>query len=121
MARGIRPSHSPQGPSRQNHYVPEWHQAGFGVNGDDNWLLNLSPSGRRPDGSPIIFVPRQRPHAILAHSAAAAGYLTSLDLRSLNRRVIVLTATRNGRTPLSYRLPCDGLSSNKSGRYFGKC
>lgn len=61
MVRGIRPSCSPQGPSRQNHYVPEWYQAGFGVTGSDNWLLNLLPSGRRPDGSPIVFVPRQRP------------------------------------------------------------
>jgi hypothetical protein len=51
----------PQGPSRQNHYVPEWYQAGFGVAGADNWLLNISTSRLRPDGSPIPCVPHQRP------------------------------------------------------------
>jgi hypothetical protein len=55
------PPRPPQGPSRQNHYVPEWYQAGFGVAGADNWLLNISTPRLRPDGSPIPCVPRQRP------------------------------------------------------------
>lgn len=61
MGAMTRPPRPPQGPSRQNHYVPEWYQAGFGVAGTDNWLLNISAPRLRPNGSPIPCVPRQRP------------------------------------------------------------
>ena len=46
--------------SRKNHYVPEWYQAGFAVSGAANWLLDVSPPRRRPDNTPIEFVPRPR-------------------------------------------------------------
>lgn len=46
--------------SRKNHYVPEWYQAGFSVAGTPNWLLDLSPAPLRPDGTPIVRVPRPR-------------------------------------------------------------
>lgn len=42
-----------QGPSRQNHYVPEWYQRGFILERGQHWLLDLSPPQRRPDGTPI--------------------------------------------------------------------
>lgn len=42
-----------QGPSRQNHYVPEWYQRGFILDGGQHWLLDLSPPRQRPDGTPI--------------------------------------------------------------------
>lgn len=51
----------PQGPSRENHYVPEWYQRGFRVAGADNWFLDISPPRPRPDGTPILTRPRQRP------------------------------------------------------------
>lgn len=51
----------PQGPSRENHYVPEWYQRGFRVAGADNWFLDISPPHLRPDGTPILARPRQRP------------------------------------------------------------
>lgn len=50
-----------QGPSRENHYVPEWYQRGFRVAGADNWFLDISPPRPRPDGTPILARPRQRP------------------------------------------------------------
>ncbi len=43
-----------QGPSRQNHYIPEWYQRGFILEGGQHWLLDLSPPKRRPDGMPIL-------------------------------------------------------------------
>ncbi|WP_308694536.1 DUF4238 domain-containing protein [Xanthomonas albilineans] len=51
---------APQGPSRENHYVPEWYQRGFHVAGADNWFLDISPPRLRPDGAPIFAQPRQR-------------------------------------------------------------
>lgn len=42
-----------QGPSRQNHYVPEWYQRGFIHQDGQHWLLDLSASRLRPDGTPI--------------------------------------------------------------------
>ncbi|MGH8030426.1 MAG: SEC-C metal-binding domain-containing protein, partial [Arenimonas sp.] len=48
------------GSSRQNHYVPEWYQAGFGADGAYNWFVDISTPKTRPDGSPILAVPRQR-------------------------------------------------------------
>lgn len=51
----------PQGPSRENHYVPEWYQRGFSVTGADNWFLDISPPHLRPDLTPILARPRQRP------------------------------------------------------------
>lgn len=50
-----------QGPSRENHYVPEWYQRGFQVAGAHNWLLDISPPRSRPDGTPILARPHQRP------------------------------------------------------------
>lgn len=50
-----------QGPSRDNHYVPEWYQRGFRAAGADNWLLDISPPRLRPDLTPILTRPRQRP------------------------------------------------------------
>ena len=49
----------PQGPSRENHYVPEWYQKGFGPIGVFNFFLDLEPR-YRPDGSSIPFVPRRK-------------------------------------------------------------
>lgn len=49
-----------QGPSRQNHYVPEWYQRGFILEGGKHWLLDLSPPRRRPDGTPILIRPNRR-------------------------------------------------------------
>lgn len=49
----------PQGPSRENHYVPEWYQKGFSPAGVFNFFLDLEPR-YRPDGSPIPFVPRRK-------------------------------------------------------------
>jgi hypothetical protein len=48
-------------PSRDNHYVPEWYQRGFHVNGTDAWFLDISPPCLRPDGTPILVAPRPRP------------------------------------------------------------
>ena len=45
--------------SRKNHYVPEWYQAGFAIDRAPNWLLDLQPRSR-PDGTPIVSVPRPR-------------------------------------------------------------
>lgn len=42
-----------QGPSRQNHYVPEWYQRGFIIERGHHWLLDLSPLQSRPDGTPV--------------------------------------------------------------------
>lgn len=50
-----------QRPSRENHYVPEWYQRGFRVADADNWLLDIAPPHLRPDGTPILARPRQRP------------------------------------------------------------
>ncbi len=55
------PTQQSQPPSRKNHYVPVWYQAGFQLGGGDNWLLDISRSRLRPDGTPIILVPRMRP------------------------------------------------------------
>lgn len=49
-----------QGPSRENHYVPEWYQRGFRVGGADTWLLDISPPRLRPDGSAILAAPQPR-------------------------------------------------------------
>jgi hypothetical protein len=49
-----------QRPSRQNHYVPEWYQRGFILEGGQHWLLDLSPPRRRPDGIPISSKPNRR-------------------------------------------------------------
>ena len=51
----------PKGPSRDNHYVPEWYQRGFRVDEADNWFLDIAPAQLRPDGTPIVARPRQRP------------------------------------------------------------
>lgn len=50
-----------QKPSRENHYVPEWYQRGFRIDGKDAWILDISPPRLRPDGTPILAIPRQRP------------------------------------------------------------
>lgn len=49
----------PQGPSRENHYVPEWYQKGFSPSGVFNFFLDLEPR-YRPDGSLISLVPRRK-------------------------------------------------------------
>lgn len=55
-------SNSPARPtSRRNHYVPEWYQLGFQVGGSDNWLLEIGTRKSRPDGTPIVLKPYQRP------------------------------------------------------------
>lgn len=41
--------------------MPEWYQKGFSPIGTFNFLLDLSPPQRRPDGSPVPIVPRRRP------------------------------------------------------------
>lgn len=48
-------------PSRDNHYVPEWHQRGFRVNDANAWFLDISTPSLRPDGTPILAAPRPRP------------------------------------------------------------
>lgn len=58
MTAGGRPR---QKPSRENHYVPEWYQRGFRTDGTDAWFLDISPPRLRPDGTPILAVPRPRP------------------------------------------------------------
>lgn len=52
---------SDQRPSRDNHYVPEWYQRGFRMQGSDCWLLDIGPTQMRPDGTPITPRPRHRP------------------------------------------------------------
>lgn len=52
---------STQGPSRENHYVPEWYQRGFRVAGADNWFLDIAQPRLRPNGTPILARPRPRP------------------------------------------------------------
>ncbi len=47
-------------PSRKNHYVPVWYQAGFQSNATHNWLLDILPPRLRPDSTPIILQPRRR-------------------------------------------------------------
>lgn len=55
------PSSQLQAASRKNHYVPVWYQTGFQLNATDNWLLDISASRLRPDGTPIVLPPRRRP------------------------------------------------------------
>lgn len=50
-----------QAPSRKNHYVPVWYQKGFQFSSTGNWLLDISAPRLRPDGTPIVLLPRRRP------------------------------------------------------------
>ena len=84
-------------------------------------LDELPPQTRRLLGALCALVAERMQRQSFA---AAAGYLTSLPLRSLNRSVIVRTASRDGRTPLSYRLrlPADtGQPIAIPERGFGGC
>lgn len=56
-----RPRPQSQAPSCRNHYVPVWYQLGFQVDSSANWLADISVPRLRPDGSPIVLHPRQRP------------------------------------------------------------
>lgn len=56
-----------QGPSRKNHYVPEWYQRGFQINGANNWFLNISEALRRPDCKVIPYTPCRQPPGSCFH------------------------------------------------------
>lgn len=47
--------------SRRNHYVPVWYQAGFQINGAENWLMDISMTRAKPDGTQIVNRARKRP------------------------------------------------------------